>query len=53
MYYEGASPGGWKTGYGAGFYIAPVVETLAFAVSYQQSVESSLIQVGVGFRLDK
>ena len=53
VYYQGASPGGWHTGYGAGFYIAPVVETLAFAVSYQKSVESNLIQFGVGFRLDK
>ena len=53
VYYQGASPGGWHTGYGAGFYIAPVVETLAFAVSYQKSVESSLIQFGLGFRLDK
>ncbi|GAA4021789.1 metallophosphoesterase [Hymenobacter glaciei] len=53
VYYDGASPGGWHTGYGGGFYIAPVVETLAFAVSYQKSVESSLIQFGLGFRLDK
>ena len=53
VYYEGASPGGWHTGYGAGFYISPVVETLALAVSYQKSAESNLIQVGIGFRLDK
>ncbi|MDQ2771052.1 MAG: outer membrane protein assembly factor [Bacteroidota bacterium] len=53
VYYQDASPGGWHAGYGAGFYIAPVVETLAFAVSYQKSVESSLIQFGLGFRLDK
>ena len=53
VYYQGASPGGWHSGYGAGFYIAPVVETLAFAVSYQKSVESSLIQFGLGFRIDK
>ncbi|GAB3847993.1 metallophosphoesterase [Hymenobacter terrigena] len=53
VYYQDASPGGWHSGYGAGFYIAPVVETLAFAVSYQKSVESSLIQFGLGFRLDK
>ncbi|WP_201981774.1 BamA/TamA family outer membrane protein [Hymenobacter rubidus] len=53
VYYQGTSPGGWHSGYGAGFYIAPVVETLAFAVSYQKSVESSLIQFGLGFRLDK
>ena len=53
VYYQDASPGGWHAGYGAGFYIAPVVETLAFAVSYQKSVESSLIQFGLGFRIDK
>lgn len=53
VYYQGASPGGWHSGYGGGFYIAPVVETLTFAVSYQTSVESSLIQFGLGFRLDK
>ncbi|WP_216725967.1 BamA/TamA family outer membrane protein [Hymenobacter siberiensis] len=53
VYYQGASPGDWHTGYGGGFYIAPVVETLTFAVSYQKSVESSLIQFGLGFRLDK
>ena len=53
VYYEGASPGGWHTGYGGGFYIAPVVETLAFAISYQKSAESTLIQFGLGFRIDK
>ncbi|MDO7847343.1 hypothetical protein Q5H92_13320 [Hymenobacter sp. M29] len=53
VYYEGASPGGWHSGYGGGFYIAPVVETLAFAVSYQKSAESTLIQFGLGFRIDK
>jgi hypothetical protein len=53
VYDQGASPGGWHTGYGGGFYIAPVVETLTFAVSYQKSVESSLIQFGLGFRPDK
>ncbi len=53
VYYQGASPGGWHTGYGGGFYIAPVVETLALSVSYQQSSESSLIQFGLGFRIDK
>ena len=53
VYYQGASPGGWHSGYGVGFYIAPVVETLAFAVSFQKSAESSLIQFGLGFRLDK
>ena len=53
VYYQDASPGGWHSGYGAGFYIAPVVETLAFSVSYQKSVESALIQFGLGFRIDK
>ena len=53
VYYQSASPGGWHAGYGAGFYIAPVVETLALSVSYQKSVESSLIQFGLGFRIDK
>jgi hypothetical protein len=53
VYYEGASPGGWHTGYGGGFYIAPVVETLAFAISYQKSAESTLVQFGLGFRIDK
>ncbi|MDB5233166.1 MAG: hypothetical protein JWR44_159 [Hymenobacter sp.] len=53
VYLQGESPGGWHSGYGGGFYIAPVVETLALSVSYQQSVESSLIQFGLGFRIDK
>ena len=53
VYYEGASPGGWHSGYGGGFYIAPVVETLAFTISYQQSKENTLIQFGLGFRIDK
>ncbi|MBD2767987.1 hypothetical protein IC235_08785 [Hymenobacter sp. BT664] len=53
VYYQGSSPGGWHTGYGAGFYIAPVVETLALNVSYQKSAESTLVQVGLGFRIDK
>lgn len=53
VYFQGASPGGWHSGYGAGFYIAPVVETLALSVSYQKSIESSLIQFGLGFRIDK
>ena len=53
VYYQEASTGGWHAGYGAGFYLAPVVETLALSVSYQKSVESSLIQFGLGFRIDK
>ena len=53
VYYNGDSPGGWHEGYGAGFYIAPVVETLAFSISYQKSVENNLIQFGLGFRIDK
>ena len=53
VYYEGASPGGWHAGYGAGLYLAPVVESLAFSVSYQKSVENRLIQFGLGFRIDK
>ena len=53
VYYQGASPGGWHTGYGGGIYIAPVVETLAFAISYQKSVETTLLQFGLGFRIDK
>ncbi|MBF9237505.1 hypothetical protein I2I05_08865 [Hymenobacter sp. BT683] len=53
VYYQGNSPGGWHAGYGGGFYIAPVVETLAFAISYQVSEEISLIQFGLGFRIDK
>jgi hypothetical protein len=56
VYYQGASPGGWHAGYGGGFYIAPVVETLALAVSYQlpgDAGEPSLIQFGLGFRIDK
>lgn len=53
VYYQGASPDGWHAGYGGGFYIAPVVETLAFAISYQLSEENSLIQFGLGFRIDK
>ncbi|WP_375418456.1 hypothetical protein [uncultured Hymenobacter sp.] len=56
VYYQGSSPGGWHTGYGAGFYLAPVVETLALSVSYQipgEATEPSLIQFGLGFRIDK
>ncbi|MVN75240.1 hypothetical protein GO988_02775 [Hymenobacter sp. HMF4947] len=53
VYYQDASPGGWHTGYGGGFYLAPVVETLAFSVSYQVSEENSLVQFGLGFRIDK
>ena len=53
VYYQGASPAGWRRGYGAGFYLAPVVETLALSVSYQKSAESSLVQFGLGFRIDK
>ena len=53
VYFQGASPGGWHAGYGGGFYIAPVVETLALNVSYQKSEEGTLLQVGIGFRIDK
>ncbi|MBC6609204.1 hypothetical protein H8B13_20465 [Hymenobacter sp. BT188] len=53
VYYQGNSPGGWHAGYGGGLYLAPVVETLAFSVSYQQSSENSLIQFGLGFNIDK
>lgn len=53
VYYNGSSAGGWHTGYGGGFYLAPVVETLAFSVSYQLSEENSLLQFGLGFRIDK
>ena len=53
VYYAGSSPGGWHRGYGGGFYLAPVVETLAFSVSYQVSEENSLVQFGLGFRIDK
>ncbi|GAB3578444.1 BamA/TamA family outer membrane protein [Hymenobacter daeguensis] len=53
VYYQGSSPGGWHAGYGGGFYIAPIVETLAFAISYQKSEESTLVQFGLGFRIDK
>ncbi|TDN37172.1 hypothetical protein E4631_06980 [Hymenobacter sp. UV11] len=53
VYYQGSSPGGWHAGYGGGFYLAPVVETLAFSVSYQVSPENSLVQFGLGFRIDK
>jgi len=52
-YYNGSSPGGWHAGYGGGAYIAPVVETLAFSISYQVSEENSLLQFGLGFRIDK
>ncbi|MFC7668547.1 hypothetical protein ACFQT0_15125 [Hymenobacter humi] len=53
VYYQGNSPDGWHSGYGGGFYIAPVVETLAFSISYQQSKESTLLQFGLGFNIDK
>ncbi|HET9503807.1 MAG TPA: hypothetical protein VFO93_09710 [Hymenobacter sp.] len=53
VYYQGASPGGWHAGYGGGIYLAPVVETMAFSVSYQVSEENTLVQFGLGFRIDK
>lgn len=53
VYYQGHSPGGWRAGYGGGVFIAPVVETLAFAISYQQSAENTLVQFGLGFSIDK
>lgn len=53
VYFQGTSANGWHSGYGGGFYIAPVVETLALTVSYQKSIESTLVQVGLGFRIDK
>jgi hypothetical protein len=53
VYYQGASPGGWHTGYGSGIYLAPILETLAFSVSYQVSEENTLVQFGLGFRIDK
>ncbi|MBT9395524.1 outer membrane protein assembly factor [Hymenobacter sp. NST-14] len=53
VYFRGDSPGGWHQGYGAGFYIAPVSEQLAFSVSYQKSVENNLLQFGLGFRIDQ
>ncbi len=53
VYFQGSSPGGWHQGYGAGFYIAPVSEQLAFSVSYQKSVENNLLQFGLGFRIDQ
>ena len=52
VYYQGTSPGGWHAGYGGGFYIAPVVETLALSVPTRVR-ESTLIQFGLGFRIDK
>jgi len=53
VYYQGESPGGWHTGYGGGIYLAPLIETLAFSVSYQVSEENTLLQFGLGFRIDK
>ncbi|WP_151089024.1 hypothetical protein [Hymenobacter baengnokdamensis] len=53
VYYQGSSPGGWHAGYGGGVYLSPVVETLALSISYQVSDENSLVQFGLGFRLDK
>ena len=53
VFYQGASPGGWHPDCGGGFYIAPVVKTLALSVSYQKSAESRLIQFGLGFRIGK
>ncbi|WP_303311283.1 hypothetical protein [Hymenobacter sp. BT730] len=54
VYYKGDSPGGWHTGYGAGFYVAPVAEQLALSISYQVSdEESALLQFGLGFRIDQ
>ncbi|WP_324670896.1 hypothetical protein [Hymenobacter sp. GOD-10R] len=53
VYYKGASPDGWHRAAGAGFYIAPVTESLALSVSYQKSPENGLLQFGVGFRIDQ
>ncbi|KAA9339554.1 hypothetical protein F0P96_02760 [Hymenobacter busanensis] len=54
VYYQGKSPGGLHSGYGGGFYLAPVYETLALSVSVQHSAEESyLLQFGLGFRIDQ
>ncbi|UYZ60533.1 metallophosphoesterase family protein [Hymenobacter latericus] len=54
VYYKGAAAGGWHRGYGGGFYISPVYETLALSVSVQSSAEEKyLLQFGLGFRIDQ
>jgi hemolysin activation/secretion protein len=53
VYYNGASPDGWRDGYGAGFYLSPVRDQLALSLSYQKSPENNLIRFGVGFRIDQ
>jgi hypothetical protein len=54
VYFKGDSPGGWHSGYGGGFYIAPVTDQLALSISIQNSEEqTALLQFGVGFRIDQ
>lgn len=54
VYYKGQADGGWHRGYGGGFYLAPVYETLALTVSVQRSAEEAyLLQFGLGFRIDQ
>ncbi|WP_400191244.1 hypothetical protein [Hymenobacter sp. B81] len=54
VYFRGRAEGGWHRGYGGGFYLAPVYETLALSVSVQSSAEEKyLLQFGLGFRIDQ
>ncbi len=53
VWYKGDDTGGWHSGYGGGFYVAPVAERFTFSFLIQQSKEESLLfQVGAGFRFD-
>ncbi|GAA4387995.1 hypothetical protein [Hymenobacter koreensis] len=54
VYFNGRADGGIHRGYGGGFYLAPVYETLALSVSVQSSAEEKLLlQFGLGFRIDQ
>ncbi|MGV3503820.1 MAG: hypothetical protein ACO1O1_08930 [Adhaeribacter sp.] len=54
VWYRGASPGGWHSGYGGGFYLSPLAERFTFSVLLQQSKEENLLfQLGAGFRFDQ
>ncbi len=54
VWYEGASEGGWHSGYGTGFYISPFKRDYLFTVQFESSAEERLlIRLGMGFFLDE
>jgi len=54
IWFDGVSEGGWHTGYGGGFYIAPLTRDYLFTMMFESSIEEALlIRFGFGFMLDK